>query len=62
MLPVRVLGSNEEEPRKKRRKMEEEHQKVLQVYNAFEENTDISKIYPNEFFGYRKVTVDRPLN
>ena len=47
---------------KKRRKMEEEHiQKVLQVYNAFEENTDISKIYPNEFFGYRKVTVDRPL-
>ena len=47
---------------KKRRKMEEEHiQKVLQVYNSFEENTDISKIYPNEFFGYRKVTVDRPL-
>ncbi len=47
---------------KKRRKMEEEHiQKVLQVYNSFEENTDISKIYPNEFFSYRKVTVDRPL-
>lgn len=47
---------------KKRRKMSEEHiQKVLDIYNAFEEDTSFSKIYPNENFSFRKVTVDRPL-
>lgn len=46
----------------KRREMDEGHiSKVLEAYHAFEEDTDVSKIYPNEYFGYRKVTVDRPL-
>jgi len=46
----------------KRREMDESHiAKVLDLYNAFEDNTDNSKIYPNSYFGYRKVTVDRPL-
>ena len=35
--------------------------KVLETYHAYEDNTEFSKIYPNSFFGYRKVTVDRPL-
>ena len=33
----------------------------MEIYRAFEDDTNVSKIYPNEFFGYRKVTVDRPL-
>lgn len=33
---------------------------ILKVYNDFKEN-DISKIYPNEFFGYRKLTIEQPL-
>ncbi len=33
---------------------------ILKVYNDFKEN-DISKIYPNEFFGYRKITIEQPL-
>ncbi len=46
----------------KRREMDEGHiSKVLEAYHAFEEDTDVSKIYSNEYFGYRKVTVDRPL-
>ena len=46
----------------KRREMDESHiAKVLDIYNAFEDSTDNSKIYPNSYFGYRKVTVDRPL-
>ena len=46
----------------KRREMDEEHiAKVLEIYNSFEEDTDVSKVYPTTFFGYRKVTVDRPL-
>ena len=46
----------------KRREMTEEHiSKVMDIYNAFEYDTSVSKIYPNAFFGYRKVTVDRPL-
>jgi len=46
----------------KRREMDEGHiGKVLETYHAFEENTDVSKIYPNEYFGYSKVTVDRSL-
>jgi type I restriction enzyme M protein len=46
----------------KRREMDEGHiTKVLDIYNAFEDSTDNSKIYPNSYFGYRKVTVDRPL-
>lgn len=33
---------------------------ILKVYNDFKEN-DISKIYPNEFFGYKKITIEQPL-
>jgi type I restriction enzyme M protein len=46
----------------KRREMDESHiAKVLDTYGAFEEDTDVSKVYPNSHFGYRKVTVYRPL-
>ncbi len=34
--------------------------RVVQTYQAFEE-TEQSKIFPNEAFGYTKVTVERPL-
>ena len=33
---------------------------IAELYTDFEE-TKNSKIYPNEFFGYTKVTVERPL-
>jgi type I restriction enzyme M protein len=33
---------------------------ITQLYMDFVEN-DISKIYPNEYFGYHKITVERPL-
>ncbi len=33
---------------------------LIQLYTDFEE-TEHSKIYPNQFFGYTKVTVERPL-
>lgn len=33
---------------------------MTQLYMDFVEN-DISKIYPNEYFGYHKITVERPL-
>lgn len=33
---------------------------ITQLYLDFKE-TDISKIYDNEYFGYNKITVDRPL-
>jgi type I restriction enzyme M protein len=33
---------------------------ITQLYIDFIEN-DISKIYPNEYFGYNKITVERPL-
>ena len=33
---------------------------LVELYTDFEE-TEHSKIYPNEFFGYTKVTVERPL-
>ncbi|GAA4839448.1 class I SAM-dependent DNA methyltransferase [Algivirga pacifica] len=39
----------------------EEHiHQITQLYMDFEEN-EISKIYPNEHFGYNKITVERPL-
>ncbi|SEH06298.1 type I restriction-modification system subunit M [Candidatus Venteria ishoeyi] len=41
--------------------MSAEHiEKITQLYMDFKE-TDISKIYPNEYFGYNKITVERPL-
>jgi type I restriction enzyme M protein len=33
---------------------------ILKPYRNFEE-TEISKIYPNEFFGYRKIIIEQPL-
>jgi len=39
---------------------EEQIQQILNSYTHFEE-TDISKIYPNEFFGYTKITIEQPL-
>ena len=39
---------------------DEDVQRVLAAYDAFAE-TEQSKIFANEAFGYRKVTVDRPL-
>jgi len=33
---------------------------ITQLYIDFKE-TEISKIYPNEYFGYNKITVERPL-
>lgn len=33
---------------------------ITQVYLDFKK-TDISKIYPNDYFGYNKITVERPL-
>jgi type I restriction enzyme M protein len=33
---------------------------ITKLYMDFEES-DISKIYPNEYFGYNKITVERPL-
>lgn len=33
---------------------------ITSLYMEFQD-TDISKIYPNEFFGYNKITVERPL-
>ena len=35
-------------------------EQITQLYMDFKE-TDISKIYPNEYFGYNKITVERPL-
>lgn len=34
--------------------------KILKLYEAFEEN-DHCKIFPTEHFGYRQITIDRPL-
>jgi type I restriction enzyme M protein len=39
---------------------EEQIQQILNSYTHFEES-DISKIYPNEFFGYTKITIEQPL-
>ena len=33
---------------------------ILKVYQEFKEN-EISKIYPNEFFGYTKIVIEQPL-
>lgn len=38
----------------------EDAQRIVDTYLAFEEN-EHSRIFPNEYFGYWKVTVERPL-
>ena len=45
----------------KRRQIGDRHvHQLIEFYTNFEE-TEHSKIYPNDFFGYTKVTVERPL-
>ena len=45
----------------KRRQIGDRHvHQLIELYTNFEE-TEHSKIYPNDFFGYTKVTVERPL-
>jgi type I restriction enzyme M protein len=45
----------------KRKELTEENRNILlENYLKFEE-TEYSKIYPNEFFGYTKVTIEQPL-
>jgi type I restriction enzyme M protein len=45
----------------KRKEMTEDHNsKLTTLYSDFKE-TEHSKIYPNEFFGYTKVTIEQPL-
>ena len=39
---------------------EEQIQEIKELYVNFEENEN-SKIFDNEDFGYRKITIDRPL-
>ena len=46
--------------KKNRELSEEDIERILQTFLAFEEN-EHSKIFPNEAFGYYKVTVERPL-
>lgn len=38
---------------------QEQIQKITKIYGDFREN-DLVKIYPNEFFGYSRITVERP--
>jgi type I restriction enzyme M protein len=37
----------------------EQIDKIVDIYSRFEES-DVSKIYDNDFFGYKKVTIERP--
>jgi type I restriction enzyme M protein len=39
---------------------EEDSKKIIQTYLNFEEN-EYSKIFPNAYFGYTKVTIEQPL-
>ena len=39
---------------------EEDSKKIIKTYQNFEEN-EYSKIFENEFFGYTKITIERPL-
>jgi type I restriction enzyme M protein len=45
----------------KRNEIGEEHiKKITEIYGSFKEN-EYCKIFPNEYFGYTRVTVERPL-
>lgn len=60
-----IDGSNLFKPMKKslgskRKEVSDEHrEQILNTYSDFKE-TEISKIYPNTFFGYTKVTIEQP--
>jgi len=46
---------------KKSRELDKEHiKKIFEIYEKFEE-TETSKIFDNEDFGYQQITVERPL-
>ena len=61
-----IDGSNLFKPMKKslgsKRKevSDEQRELILKTYSDFKE-TEISKIFKNEFFGYKKVTIEQPL-
>lgn len=61
-----IDGSNLFKPMKKslgskRKEVSDEQRKlILKTYSDFKES-EISKIFENEFFGYRKVTIEQPL-
>ncbi len=61
-----IDGSNLFKPMKKslgsKRKevSDEQRELILKTYSDFKES-DISKIFENEFFGYKKVTIEQPL-
>jgi type I restriction enzyme M protein len=61
-----IDGSNYFRPLKKslgskRKEISEQGRNyILKVYEDFKEN-EISKIYPNEFFGYKKLTIEQPM-
>ena len=45
----------------KRKYLDDNHRKeIIDLYTKFEES-EFSKIYPNQFFGYTKVTIEQPL-
>jgi type I restriction enzyme M protein len=45
---------------KRKEVSDEQRELILKIYSDFKE-TEISKIFKNEFFGYRKVTIEQPL-
>lgn len=61
-----IDGSNFFKPMKKslgsKRKevSDEQREFILKTYNDFKE-TEISKIFPNQFFGFTKITIEQPL-
>jgi type I restriction enzyme M protein len=45
---------------KRKEVSDEQRELILKTYSDFKES-DISKIFENEFFGYRKITIEQPL-
>ena len=39
---------------------DEQRELILKTYTDFKES-EISKIFPNQYFGYTKVTIEQPL-
>jgi len=37
------------------------HSDIIDLYNGFFEKVGLSKIYSNDFFGYKKLTIEQPL-
>jgi type I restriction enzyme M protein len=45
---------------KRKEVSDEQRELILSTYTNFKES-DISKIFPNQFFGYTKITIEQPL-